>query len=58
MGEVTCKQFVQQIDRPENIVNDKPQNRMVVIPANHERVEAQNEIYNAFVAAVHFNRIS
>jgi hypothetical protein len=36
-------------------MKDCQNNRMIVIPADHNGIEAQNEIYYAFVSAVHTN---
>jgi hypothetical protein len=41
------QEFINEVDRPENVVNDQQEPIVVVVPADHQRVEAENAIKNA-----------
>jgi hypothetical protein len=41
MGKVAFQQFIQKINGPENIVYNQQYNRMVVMPADKQRINAQ-----------------
>jgi hypothetical protein len=51
--QVPHEQFVDQVDGPENIVPDQQQDGMVVIPTDHQGIESQDKIDDAFVPVVH-----
>jgi hypothetical protein len=53
VGEVAGQQFVQQVNGPEDIMNDEPEDGMVVIPAYHQGIQAQQEIDDAGISSVH-----
>jgi hypothetical protein len=36
MGEISCQHFIDQVDWPENIVDEQQNKGMVIIPAYHE----------------------
>ena len=38
------QQFIYQIEWPEDIMNDEQDDGVVVIPTNHQRVDAEDEI--------------
>jgi hypothetical protein len=46
MGQVTYKQFINQINWPEYVMNNKKKNGMIVMPAYHQGVDSQNKIDN------------
>ena len=39
MRQVTYKQFINQVNRPEYIVDNEKKNRMIVMPAYHQGVD-------------------
>jgi len=41
------QEFINEVDRPENVVNDQQEPIVVVVPADHQRVEAENAVKNA-----------
>jgi hypothetical protein len=47
VGKVADQQFIDQIDRPEDIVENQQDPIMVVVPAYHERIDAQDAINDA-----------
>jgi len=47
------QKFVDEINRPKNIVNEQQQPIVVIVPADHQRVEAKNAIENARTPVVH-----
>jgi hypothetical protein len=53
MREMAGEQLIQQVDRPENIVDNEQYDGVIVIPANHQRIETQNKINNAFIPVIH-----
>jgi hypothetical protein len=53
VGEVSDQEFIDQVYRPEDIVNDHQEDGMVVVPAYQDRVDAENAIDNAGVPVVH-----
>jgi hypothetical protein len=50
---VTDQELIDQIDRPKDVVYDKQNDGMVIIPADHQGIDAQDPIYNAGVPLVH-----
>jgi len=46
MSKVANKQFINQIDGPEYIMNNKKKNRMIVMPTDHHGVDPQDKINN------------
>ena len=57
MGEMTDQQFIDQIDGPEDIMNDQQEYRVVVMPADHEGIDSQNAVDNTGVPVVHTSNI-
>lgn len=53
VGKVADQQFIDQVDGPEDIVDEQQDPAMVIVPADHERVQAEKEIDNAGGSAVH-----
>ena len=47
MGEVADEQFIDQVDRPENIMDDQQEDRMIVMPAYQQRVDAEDAVEDA-----------
>ena len=41
------EEFVNEVDRPENVVNEQQDPIVVVVPADHQCVEAENAVKNA-----------
>jgi hypothetical protein len=46
VGKVTSQQFIDQVDGPEDIVDEQQYPAMVIVPADHEGVQAEEEIDN------------
>jgi hypothetical protein len=53
VGKVTDQQLIDQIDRPEDIVDDQQQNVVVVMPTYQQGIDAQDAIDDAGVSVVH-----
>jgi hypothetical protein len=53
MGQMAGQQFVDQINRPENIVDDQQYPAMIVMPADHQRIEAEQGVDNSGRSSVH-----
>jgi len=53
VGKVAGQQLIDQVDGPEDIVDEQQDPVMVVVPADHERVQAEEEIDNTGGSAVH-----
>jgi len=47
MGEVADKQLIDQVDRPENIMDDQQEDRMIIMPAYEQRVDAEDAVEDA-----------
>ena len=47
------EQFINQINGPKYIVNNEQENRMIVMPAYHQGIDAQNKIYNTSIPFFH-----
>ena len=47
------QQFVKEIERPQNVVDNEQDYGMIVIPAYHQWVNTQSKINNAFIPAAH-----
>jgi hypothetical protein len=41
VGKMAAEQFIEQINGPEYVVDNQQQYGMIVIPADHERINAQ-----------------
>ena len=58
MGEVACQEFVDEVDGPEYPMDDQEEPTVVVVPTDQEGVNAQDEIDDAGVSAVHATNIT
>jgi hypothetical protein len=47
------QQLIDQVDGPEDIVDEQQNPAMVIVPADHERVQTEEEIDNTGSSAVH-----
>jgi hypothetical protein len=54
---MTGQDLVNQIKRPKNVVNEKQNERMIVIPTDHQGIDSQDKIKNATVSLVHDNEL-
>ncbi len=54
MRKIALKDFIYKIDGPENIVNNKVEERMVIMPADEQGIYSQKEIKDATVFIIHF----
>jgi hypothetical protein len=57
VGEVADEQFVDQVNRPEDPVDQEQDPIVVIVPADHQGVEAQDEIDDG-VSAFHAFKIT
>jgi hypothetical protein len=53
VGEVADQQLVDEVDGPEDIVDEKQEPAMVIVPADHQRVEAEDEIDDTGISVIH-----
>ena len=47
MREMADQQLIDQVDGPENIVDEQQYPVVVIVPADHERIQAEKEIDDA-----------
>ena len=47
MGEVADEEFVDEVDGPEDVVDDQQENGVIVVPADHEGIDAQDAVEDA-----------
>jgi hypothetical protein len=47
MGKMTDQQFIDQINGPENPMDDQQDPTMVIMPAYHECIDAKDGVDNA-----------
>jgi hypothetical protein len=47
------QEFIDEVDRPENVVDQQQEPTMIVVPTDHQRVEAEDAIEDARVRVVH-----
>ena len=52
MGEVADQQLVYEIDGPEDPMDEQQDPIVVIVPADHQRIEAKDEIEDG-VSAFH-----
>jgi hypothetical protein len=52
--EVADQQFIDQVDGPEDIVDEQQNPTVVIVPADHERIEAKEGIDDAGCPVVHW----
>jgi hypothetical protein len=53
VGEVADKQLIDQVDGPEDIVDEQQDPIVVIVPADHERIEAEEGINDSGGLVVH-----
>lgn len=53
MGKVADQQFIDQVYGPEDIVDEQQNPVVVVVPADHQRIDSKEEINDAGGSAVH-----
>jgi len=53
VGQVTLEDFINQVYRPEDIMHYQQEDRMIIIPANQQAVNPQQEIQNATISGIH-----
>jgi hypothetical protein len=58
MGEMADQELVNQVDGPEDIVDDQQEQRMVIIPTDHQGVDTQDTVDDARVSVVHAPNIT
>ena len=51
--QMPAEYFINQIQRPEYIVNEQQNERMIVIPTDHEGINPQDEIKYTPVSSFH-----
>jgi hypothetical protein len=54
---VADEEFIDEVDGPENVVNEQQEPIVVVVPADHQRVEAENAVKNTRAPVVHVGRL-
>jgi hypothetical protein len=57
MGEVADQQLIDQVDRPEDVMDDQQEDRMVIMPAYQQRVDTQDAVEDARIPVVHNGRL-
>jgi hypothetical protein len=55
MGEVADEEFVDEVDGPEDIMDDHQEKGMVVVPADEDGVDAEDGVEYTGVAVVHIS---
>jgi hypothetical protein len=53
VGKMADEEFVDEIDGPDDPVNEEEDPVVVVVPTDHQGVEAQDEINEAGIATAH-----
>ena len=48
-----AQQFIHEVDGPEDPVQDQEKNGMVVMPADHHGINAQEKIENTLISHVY-----
>jgi hypothetical protein len=51
--KMTYQQFINQVDRPEDEVDDEQDDVVVIIPTYHQGIDAQQTIEETSIAATH-----
>lgn len=51
--KIALQYFIYQVHRPDNVMNDEVQKRMVVMPADEQGVYTQQEIDDTAVSVIH-----
>jgi len=47
VGEVADEEFIDKVDGPEDIMNDQQDQGVIIVPADHQGVKAEDGIYEA-----------
>jgi hypothetical protein len=58
VGEVADEEFVDEVNGPDDPVDDQEDPIVVVMPTDHQGVDAQDEIDDAGVSGVHDTNIT
>ena len=58
MGEVADQQLIDQVDGPEDPVDEQQDPTMIIVPTDHQGVEAEDEIEDAGVSGFHVVNIT
>ena len=53
MGKMAGQEFIDQVDGPEDIMDDQQEDRMIIMPAYEQGVDAQDAVEDARVPVVH-----
>jgi hypothetical protein len=57
MRKMADEEFVDKIDRPDDPMDEQEDPVVVVVPADHQGIQAQEEVDDARIAAVHLVNI-
>ena len=52
------QQFVDEVDGPEDVVDDQQEPTVIIVPAYHQRIEAEEGIDDTGGPVVHDNRLT
>jgi hypothetical protein len=58
VGKVADEQLVDEVNGPEDPVDDQQDPIVVIVPTDHQRVEAEDEIEEAGVSGFHACKIT
>ena len=51
--QMADQQFIDQVNGPEDIMDQQVQKGMIVIPTDHDRIETQDQVEDAFFPVFH-----
>ena len=51
------QEFINEVDGPENVVDQQQDPTVIVMPTDHQRIEAEDAIEDARVRVVHVGRL-
>jgi hypothetical protein len=57
MGQVTDQQLIDQVDGPENVMDQQQDPAVIIMPTDQERVDAEDAINDACIPVVHAGRL-
>lgn len=57
VGQIAAEYFVDQVQRPEYIMDDQQEKGMIVVPTDHYGINSKHEINDAAVSLVHIDGI-
>ena len=58
MGQPSHQQLINQVNGPEDVVDDQQEKRVVIIPTDHQGVDAEDAVDDAGVSVVHTSNIN